>query len=308
MKALVLSGTRTASLMSVADPVGGEQDVLVRVLACGVCGSDLNAWAGVPGVNFPLGPGAPGHEVWGEVVSGPSEFWAGQAVTGLFSCGYAEYAVAPLPQVIAVPSGLSGHVLLGEPLACAMGVVQRAGIRERDSVAVVGFGYLAALIMSLQRPAPRRWLALTRRPSARELALALGAEAVCDYGEIPGEAWDSFDVVVEAAGAQQALDHATWLTRERGRLVIAGYHADGPRAVNMQSWNWKGLDVINAHERDPRVYMRNLGLALDVVERERLEVQRFITHEWPLSRAGEALTAAERHPEGYIKGVVRPWA
>jgi threonine dehydrogenase-like Zn-dependent dehydrogenase len=245
--------------------------------------------------------------VWGEVVAGPAGFASGQLVTGLFSQGYAEYASAPAAQVLMVPAGLAGSTVLGEPLACAMGVVQRAAIRESDAVAVVGFGYLAALIMSLQRPAPRRWVALTRRPAARSFALSVGAAAAWDYGEVPGDAWDSFDVVIEAAGAQQALDHATWLTRERGRLVIAGYHADGPRTVNMQSWNWKGLDVINAHERDPRVYMRNLGLALAVAEQEGLRLDRFITHEWPLARAAEALAAMERHPEGYVKGVVRPW-
>jgi len=54
--------------------------------------------------------------------------------------------------------------------------------------------------------------------------------------------------VIEAAGQQWPLDLATELTRERGRLIIAGYHQDGPRQINMQLWNWRGLDVINAHE------------------------------------------------------------
>ena len=57
--------------------------------------------------------------------------------------------------------------------------------------------------------------------------------------------------VIEAVGKQWPLDLAAELTAERGRLVIAGYHQDGPRQVNMQLWNWRGLDVINAHERDP---------------------------------------------------------
>ena len=57
--------------------------------------------------------------------------------------------------------------------------------------------------------------------------------------------------VIEAVGKQWPLDLAGELTAEGGRLVIAGYHQDGPRQVNMQLWNWRGLDVINAHERDP---------------------------------------------------------
>jgi threonine dehydrogenase-like Zn-dependent dehydrogenase len=60
------------------------------------------------------------------------------------------------------------------------------------------------------------------------------------------------DVVIECTGMQWPLDLAGELTRERGRLVIAGFHQDGPRQVNMFLWNWRGLDVINAHERTLR--------------------------------------------------------
>ena len=62
--------------------------------------------------------------------------------------------------------------------------------------------------------------------------------------------------MIEAVGKQWPLDLAAELTREGGRLVIAGYHQDGPRQVNMQLWNWRGFDVANAHERDPQVAVR----------------------------------------------------
>jgi threonine dehydrogenase-like Zn-dependent dehydrogenase len=62
--------------------------------------------------------------------------------------------------------------------------------------------------------------------------------------------------VIEAVGLQWPLDLAGEITGERGRLVIAGYHQDGKREVNMQMWNWRGIDVINAHERDPRAYVQ----------------------------------------------------
>lgn len=51
-----------------------------------------------------------------------------------------------------------------------------------------------------------------------------------------------------------------------GRLIIAGYHQDGPRQVDMQQWNWRGLDVINAHERDPAVAARGLREAMSAVD------------------------------------------
>ena len=69
------------------------------------------------------------------------------------------------------------------------------------------------------------------------------------------------DRVIEAVGKQWPLDLAGEITRERGRLIIAGYHQDGPRQVNMWLWNWRGLDVINAHERDPKIYMQGRNRA-----------------------------------------------
>ena len=69
------------------------------------------------------------------------------------------------------------------------------------------------------------------------------------------------DRVIEAAGHQEGLDLGTALTAEGGRLVIAGYHQDGLRHVDMQTWNWRGIDVINAHERRPEVYVEEIGRA-----------------------------------------------
>jgi len=214
--------------------------------------------------------------------------------------------VADAAQVVALPSP-DGRPVLGEPLACAANVVRRAGVRPGERVALVGFGYLAALVAQLMSPVGGAgWVAVARRPESRQLASRMGAASVYGFGKIPSELWDSFDVVIEAAGAQETLDHATWLTRERGRLVIAGYHADGPRTVNMQSWNWKGLDVINAHERQPAVYLEGLRWALDVVARHELDPSSLITHTWPLDEFGEALAAAESHPPGYVKGMIVP--
>jgi threonine dehydrogenase-like Zn-dependent dehydrogenase len=71
--------------------------------------------------------------------------------------------------------------------------------------------------------------------------------------------------VIEATGLQGPLDLAAEITAERGRLVIAGYHQDGLRHVNMQLWNWRGLDVTNAHERDSRTYIAGMRSAIDAI-------------------------------------------
>ena len=313
MKAARITAPGRAEVVEVDRPTPGAGEVLVRVLACGVCGSDQNAWRGVPGVEYPLPPGAPGHEVWGEVAAvGPgvadSSLGAGRKVTGLMRGGYAQYAVARADELLGVPPSFGDAILLGEPLACAANAARRARHQPGERVAVVGFGYLAALVLQLLFPDRRgSWVAISRRPESRGLALRLGAEAAYPFEAVPDDLWDGFPLVIEAAGVQQALDHATWLTAYGGRLVVVGYHADGPRTINMQSWNWKGIDVINAHERRPEAYLRGLREGLAQAARHRLDLAGFISHRWPLERLGEALETAARRPADFVKGVVLPW-
>jgi threonine dehydrogenase-like Zn-dependent dehydrogenase len=112
------------------------------------------------------------------------------------------------------------------------------------------------------------------------------------------------DRVIEAVGKQWPLDLSAELTRERGRLVIAGYHQDGPRQVNMQMWNWRGLDVINAHERDPQVYVDGIRAAVDAVASGRLDPSPLYTHTFPLERLGDALDATRDRPDGFLKALI----
>ena len=114
------------------------------------------------------------------------------------------------------------------------------------------------------------------------------------------------DRVIEAVGKQWPLDLAAELTRERGRLIIAGYHQDGPRQVNMQLWNWRGIDVINAHERDPRAYAEGVREAVDAVASGRLDPTLLYTHTYRLDQLDEALNATRDRPDGFLKALVVP--
>lgn len=155
-------------------------------------------------------------------------------------------------------------------------------------------------------------IAVSRSAYALDLARALGAgEAIpLDGGdgvvravtELTGESL--CDVVIEATGRQAPLDVAAELVRVRGRLVIAGYHQDGARQVDMQLWNWRGLDVINAHERERSVYLRGMREAVAAVVEGRLDPTPLYTHRFPLERLGDALNAAAARPGGFLKALV----
>ena len=115
-----------------------------------------------------------------------------------------------------------------------------------------------------------------------------------------------FPRVIEAAGTQASLDTAARLVATGGTLVIAGYHQDGPRTVDLQSWNWRGIDVVNAHERDPRLAVEAIEEAVRLAVSGELDVVGLVTHTFPLESLSQAFAAASRRPAGFLKAVVCP--
>jgi len=294
MRAAVVGGPGEVDVRTVGLPEPRAGQVLVRIEGCGVCGSNLPVWEGRPWFTYPLEAGAPGHEAWGTDVE------SGRRVAVLSYRGFAEYDIADGDSVIELPAALADLPFPGEALACAVNVFRRSGIEGGQTVGIVGVGFLGALVLQLVVAAGADVLAFSRRGWARDLARSLGASTPNEPVE------ESCDVVVEAAGAQKTLDLATRLTRIRGRLVIAGFHQDGDRRVDMQTWNWRGLDVVNAHERDPAEYVRGLREAVDAVVDGRLDPRPLITHSFPLERLDDALEAARTRPDGFLKAVVAP--
>jgi threonine dehydrogenase-like Zn-dependent dehydrogenase len=318
MRAARIIAPGRAGLEDVAVPEPGPGQVRVAVEACGVCGSNIPVWEGREWFTYPFAPGSPGHEGCGvidAVGAGVSGLRVGQRVAALSFSAFAEYDLAEATSVVPIPAGVSEPYVLGEPLGCAVNVARRCGFGRGQTVVIVGVGFLGALVLQLAREAigsEGRLIAVSRREDALEVARGCGAdEAIPLRGfEETKRAVERVtggkpcDVAVEAAGLQEPLDLAGELVRERGRLVIAGYHQDGKRTVNMQSWNWRGIDVINAHERDPAVFTEGMRLAVHAVAAGRLNVGRLMTHRYPLERVGEAFEAARTRPPGFLKAVV----
>ncbi|MBN8726366.1 MAG: zinc-binding dehydrogenase [Xanthomonadales bacterium] len=313
MRAAVFCGDGRVELQEVARPVPARDEVCVRLEGCGVCASNLPVWSGKPWFDYPLVPGAPGHEGWGEVVAIGDlvdDVRVGERVALLSTRAYAEYDVAKPAAVAHIPAALVGRPVPGEPLGCAMNVFRRCRIRSGETVAMVGTGFIGALVLQLASRAGASVVALARREYAREVALDCGARAafatdsdgVASARELTGG--KGFDCVIEAAGEQVTLDLASALTSEGGRLVIAGYHQDGPRQVDMQQWNWRGLDVINAHERDPAVAVQGLRDAMAAVVEGRLDPWPLLTHTYPLHALGTAFEAMRERPRGFLKAMV----
>lgn len=287
-------------------------EVRVRIEGCGVCASNLPLWEGKPWFQYPIEPGAPGHEAWGRIdATGASisDLAPGDRVAMLSSHAYAEYDFAAASQVVKLPESLDGQLFPGEALGCVINILRRARIAPGETVAIVGIGFLGALLTQLAAHAGSKVFAISRRRSSLQLAEQFGAAAAIESGrglEIVKQLTQDrgCDCVIEAAGTQQSLDLASELTSEGGRLVIAGYHQDGPRQVNMQLWNWRGLDVINAHERNPDVYVEGIRGAIAAVETGVMNPLPLYTHTFKLDELPRAFEMLAESPEGFFKGVV----
>ena len=315
MRAAVLRqpGEIVIEELPLPEPAAGQ--VRLRLDGCGVCASNLEPFEGKPWFQYPFAPGAPGHEGWGviDAVGANVHQWkGGERVATISQRAYATHDLAPADEVVALPPALDGQPFPAEPLACALNIFRRSQIEPGSTVAVVGIGFVGALLVRLAANAGARVIAIGRRPFALDLAKQMGAD-VClpmdDHWKIIEEVklltgGILCRTVIEATGQAWPLDLAALLTCERGRLVIAGYHQDGPRQINMQLWNWRGLDVVNAHERDPQVYLDGMKAAVRAVASGELDPRPLYTHILPLARLPEAFALMRERPDGFLKALV----
>ena len=304
MRAAVLAEPRAFRLEQVTTPQPGPGEVRVSVEGSGACSSSLPVWEGRPWFTYPCDAGLPGHEGWGRVDAvGPGvELAKGTPVALLGERSFAQYEVVPAADAVVLPDQLDGRVFPGEAIGCAVNAFRRAGVDRGMKVAVVGVGFLGALLCRLADQAGAQVTAVSRRRFALEMAETMGAHETVTMDQV-GELGE-FPVVFEVAGAQEALDAASRLTDVGGRLVVAGYHQDGPRQVDLQLWNWRGIDVINAHERDGEVRRQGIRTAAEMVAAGDLDPTPLYTHTMPLDRIGDALDLLRHRPDGFMKALV----
>ena len=314
MRAAVITGAGKLKIDNVPLPEPGPGQVRICLEGCGVCASNLTPWEGPEWMQFPTEPGALGHEGWG-VVDAVGErvdaIAAGDRVGALSGHAYAQYDIANALDVVKLPKNFGVPL---EPFGCAFNIFRRSDIREGQTVAIIGIGFLGAILVKLAANAGARVIAISRRQESLDLARNMGAaetipmhdhwQIIERVRELTGGAF--CDRAIEAVGKQWPLDLAAELTREGGRLVIAGYHQDGPRQVNMQLWNWRGFEVANAHERDPAVSVRGMREAAEAIESGLIDPSLLITHHYPLDRLDEALNATRDRPGNFVKAVVIP--
>lgn len=315
IRAAVVRAPGEITVETVETPEPGPGEVRVRLEGCGVCASNLGPWSGPEWQQFPLEPGELGHEGWGVVDAvgpGVQQVRPGDQVATLSHRSYREMDIAPADALVKLPSSMNGEPFPGEPLGCAFNIFERSDIRAGQTVAIIGIGFLGAVLTRLASARGAKVVAISRRSESLELARDLGAAATLQAGDDGAIAAQVSELtgremcprVIECVGDQRTLTLAGELVGIGGRLVIAGYHQDGLRQVDMQTWNWKGIDVVNAHERDLARQKAGIEQAIEAVENGLLQPARLFTHRYSLEELDDALDATRDKPAGFVKALI----
>jgi L-iditol 2-dehydrogenase len=298
MKAIRLERVGSAEPRELPEPTPGPGELLVRVAAVGVCGSDHHLVTG----EYPSAPPVTlGHEIEGTVLSAgagaslaPGVRVALDPNIACMKCRYcrlglvahctdlhalgvdrdgglAPFVVAPETQAYELPTGLPvGFGALCEPLACCLRAVDHARVTPGDKVAVLGGGVIGQLLAQLARLAGASVVLVTRQQERRSLAESLGAQATVDPAKsdvvaaisgTTGFAPGGVDVAFEAAGVSDTFQEALAVVRNAGRVIVVGVAPSSLRAlVSPFDWFARELQVIGSH-LNPFTHGRAVALA-----------------------------------------------
>lgn len=330
MKAAVYHGPRDIRVEEVRTPNFADNEVLVRVRACGICGSDLHMYRlGLfdDALGRPIENGRiMGHELSGEVVAVGQEvegFRVGDRITSVGVGGFAEYTTLPVkehaPHLLPDNIGFEEGAMM-EPFATSLHGVGLAQPVSGQTVVILGVGIIGlGCVQALKATVDCRIITIDASEKRLEMARQLGADdavnltetdsveavieltggakPVVDFGVRGGNA----DVVIDCAGAKNSPNQGLLMLKQMyGRMVFVALFEHPPeldfnqvvrKHVTLEgSWGWTGDDYRQA---------------IALVESGRVDRKPLISHVLPLAEASEAFAVQDR-PDAAIKVLLKP--
>ena len=318
MKAAWLRGLRKFEIVEVDVPEIGPDQVLVKILKVGICGSDRGMWAGKHFFNDlytweQFTPGEHGHEASGVVVEVGREVRGvkeGDLVCRLNLVGahdlemkcFAEYTVADAP--IVAGGGDPEVVCFADPVSVALNHIYHAHVSSGDTVLVMGQGFLGLLVTQLLRDQHINVIGTDIKDRRLKLAQKFGATAVdarapdCE-NQIAAVSGD-IRAIIDCSGSDDVLDMACRLLGLGGTLVMMGaYH----RKVTL---NYTQLRIRGAAVQFPMNAVKckdNWDPAAQIVHRNEIEAKSLIDHRDRLENLQQIL---ENYDEEWLRVVLEP--
>jgi 2-desacetyl-2-hydroxyethyl bacteriochlorophyllide A dehydrogenase len=333
-----------SGLVQLKRPMPDVDQVLVRVGAVGICGSDLEMVAGTRDPDYRCYPVVLGHEWAGEIVEldesmGQLELGQRVAVEGHNYCrrcrqckrgdtqlcktysefgftldgGYAEFVAARADLCHSFSRVSSAEAALSEPTACSLHGVLRSGVQAGDTIVVVGAGTIGLLAVGLfSLYSPEKLIVIDRRGPQRSVALGMGAThyLVEEEDHVLETVRDvtegrGADVSFEAAGHPNAVQTAVAVTARGGKVVLEGISgSDRVEPFDLDQVVLADLRVEGVFAYPSHMFAR----ALELIDSGLLDVKPLITHRLPLAEADQAFELIKDTQESTIKVLLEPGA
>ena len=339
IKACQITAARTVEITDVPPPeAAGTGQVLLRVEAVAICGSDLHIYnSGTSGGEALTEPMIPGHEVSAIVEGGDTSIPAGTrvAVDPAIPCMRCEFCVRgdhnlcphhtflglpgwpgamrerilhPSHLVLPVPESMPVNVVpLLEPLSVAVHTADLTHARAAQTVAVIGLGTIGLMVLQILRSMGCRVVGCDPVPERAAMAERLGPERVFNTrGEAAVEEilrWTDgrgVDLAIEVAGPNEAVRAAAEVAAPGARVLVVGIQPDDQIAFRAATARRKGLTIVMV-----RRARNTLGRAIELYRTDQVQIDPLATNEFALDQAADAFAHAAAYTRGAVRTIVR---
>lgn len=329
MRAIKIEEPGHARLVEVPVPSPARDELLIKVMASGICGTDIHILRGEYLGAYPV---IPGHEFSGIVEKtgdGVNRLKAGDrvAVEPNLACdncqhclsnrqnfcsnwqaigvtrpgGMGQYVVAPEKAAFSIGNLPFEHGALVEPLSCVLHGIERSNIRMGDRVVLLGAGPIGILLLQVLRLRGATEITVVERdPSRAEYAQSCGAQRCSP--DLDALKKDSYDVVVDATGDVRLMALTVDFVRHGGTVLLFGVPPAGQR-IELEAFTIfrKGLNILSSFTS-----VRNSYQAVALIQSGCLDLASLISHRLRLNEFERGVELIERKLEGVRKVVVFP--
>jgi 2-desacetyl-2-hydroxyethyl bacteriochlorophyllide A dehydrogenase len=329
MKSIVIQKPREISLSEREILKPGPREILIKVMASGICGTDIHIYKGEYLGSYPV---IPGHEFSGVIEAVGNEvtrFGAGdrvavepniacdncvnclnnrqnfclnwQAVGVTLPGGMEQYVSVPEKAAFSIGKIPFEQGAFVEPLSCVIHGVERAKIRLSDQVLILGAGPIGNLILQMARLQGAAQIAVLEiNPGRADLARKLGADLVVEH--IEDLKPDAYDVVIDATGAIPVMNRTIDFVRNGGTILLFGVPPAGKK-LELEAFRifQKGLTILSSYTS-----VRNSFQAVNLLQTGQVKVEPLISHRLPLEEISKAFDMIENHDPKVMKVIILP--
>ena len=329
MQTIIIQQQKVIQLAERDIPEPGPGEVLIQVMASGICGTDIHIYNGEYLGAYPV---IPGHELSGVVVAAGksiTRFQIGdrvalepniacdncinclnnrqnfclnwQAIGVTLPGGMEQYVIAPEKSVFNSGDLPFEQGAFMEPLSCVIHGVERARIKLGDQVVILGAGPIGNLLLQMCRlRGAAQVTMLENNPGRAELARQMGANLV--VSRVEDLRLNSYDVVIDASGVIPVMSRAIDFARPGGTVLLFGVPAAG-KMMEVEAFKifQKGLTILSSFTS-----VRNSYQAVNLLRTSQIDVKPLISHRLPLIEMLAAIDMIERHDPGVMKVIMLP--